>query len=135
MASSEKRGALQWTLWALHKVWVGAMRRCPKCEQGKMYESYYGIRKTCPSCGVVLQPYEGDSLGVYAVSYFLALVPAVLVCIFCFFQLHMSAYGVLAVFAGVSGAVLFGLFPQMKGIWIACVYLMTGLKPPRMRGL
>lgn len=95
-----------------------------------MFESHFHIRSHCPNCGVRLQPYAGDSLGVYAVCYFLALIPAALAIIAAYF-LHapLSPIGYILLFGAVSGAVLFGFYPNMKGIWIAFVYLMTGLRP------
>jgi uncharacterized protein (DUF983 family) len=114
----------------LRKVWVGATGRCPKCEHGKMFESHFQIRANCPDCGVRLQPYAGDSLGVYAVCYFFALVPAALAIIAAYFlQAPLSPIGYILLFGAVSGAVLFGFYPNMKGVWIAFVYLMTGLRP------
>lgn len=95
-----------------------------------MFESHFHIREHCPHCGVKLQPYAGDSLGVYAVCYFLALVPAILAMVAAYYwQAPLSPMGYLGLFALVSGTVLFGFYPNMKGLWIAFVYLMTGLRP------
>lgn len=126
------KNAVQLAGEAIHKVTVGTLKRCPKCEKGQMFESYYHIRKRCPECNVKFQPYEGDALGVYAVSYFLALIPGLLAALLAFFHFGLSATGCIAVFGLVSGLVLFTFFPNFKGLWIALVFLMTGLKPSRV---
>lgn len=126
MRSNPLTDAWRW----ISTVWVGATGRCPKCEQGEMFETHFRIRANCPNCGVRLQPYAGDSLGVYAVCYFIALVPAALAIIAAYFlNAPLSPIGYILLFGAVSGAVLFGFYPNMKGIWIAFVYLMTGLRP------
>ncbi|MBT9581962.1 DUF983 domain-containing protein [bacterium] len=109
-------------------LWRGATCRCPKCGQGALYETFLRVRKTCPACGVTFQPYAGDSLGVYAICYGLSVVPAIAAAILVGFYLNSNPYVVLATFAGVSGSILFGLFRNMKGLWIALVFLMTGLR-------
>ncbi len=93
-----------------------------------MFSSYYHIHKSCPNCNVTFQPYRGDELGVYAVSYFLSVIPALIAFLLAFKYTNLNAYGLLALIALVSGTVLFGLFPNMKGLWISLVYLCTGLR-------
>jgi uncharacterized protein (DUF983 family) len=130
MNQRESRGALRiLAQWLRKMLWIGGRCICPKCEQGKMFETYYGIRKKCPVCGVTLQPYEGDSLGVIATGYFLTLLPAAFIAIAAWRYLHLGAYASLAVFSLASAGLLFGFYPNMKGIWVATVYLMTGFKP------
>ena len=107
----------------------GARGLCPKCGQGRMFQSHFQIRKECPHCGVTLQPYAGDSLGVYAVCYFLTVIATVFVLGAMFLLFHpTSPWTYLTVFSLTSAAILFGGFPYMKGIWIGFVYLLTGLR-------
>jgi uncharacterized protein (DUF983 family) len=94
-----------------------------------MFETFYRIHKTCPQCGVRLQPYAGDSLGVYAVCYFFSLVPAMIALVLAFAYTDIPPMGLVALFGVVSGVILFGLYPNMKGVWVALVYLSTGLRP------
>ena len=125
-----QKGPLSLTLSALRALfWHGARGICPKCGQGRMFQSHIQVHKNCPHCGVVLQPYAGDSLGVYAVCYFITIVLTVLVMAAAYLFFHVtSPYTYLAIFSVTSGAILFGLFPNMKGIWIGFVYLLTGLR-------
>lgn len=94
-----------------------------------MFRSHFQIHRECPECGVVLQPYAGDSLGVYAVCYFLTVIATALVLAAAYLLFHVtSPYTYLGLFSVTSGVILFGFFPNMKGIWIAFVYLLTGLR-------
>lgn len=93
-----------------------------------MFASHFQIHQKCPACEVVLQPYAGDSLGVYAVAYFVTLIPTALCLAASYWLFHPSPYGYLAIFAVSSGLFLFGCYPNMKSLWIAFVYLLTGLR-------
>lgn len=112
----------------LRALALGAGLRCPKCGQGKMFRSFLHVHQHCPHCNVKLQPYAGDSLGVYVVCYVGAVLPAILLAFVVGFFGKAGPYAVLATFAGVSSLVLFGFYRNMKGLWIALVYLMTGLR-------
>lgn len=95
-----------------------------------MFEGPFQIRKRCPHCDVLLQPYCGDELGVIAVGYVLTLIPALLGLFAAYHYTDWSAYQLLALFVMISGAVLVGFFRNMKGVWVAFVYLMTGFRGP-----
>lgn len=112
----------------LKTLCLGALCRCPKCAKGSLFETFFYIRKTCPNCGVTFQPYAGDSLGVLAICYVLAVVPGIVLAVLVGYYLKWSPYAVLATFVSVSGGVLFGCYRNMKGLWVALVYLMTGLR-------
>ena len=90
-----------------------------------MFRSPFKIHKRCPNCRTLFQPYEGDSLGVYAVCYSVSVVPAMLA----FKYMQLGYMGLLGVFSVTTGVILFGFYRNMKGLWVALLYLMTGLKP------
>ncbi len=110
-------------------IWRGWRKRCPKCGQGAMFGSYFEINKQCPECQVIFQPYAGDSLGVYAVCYFLTLVPSLVAAILACVYLNFSIYQGFLLFSALSTTILIGLYPNMKGLWVGLVYLATGLRP------
>lgn len=114
--------------WWLRKLWIGARTVCPRCEHGSMFESFFGIRKRCPHCNVKLQPHSGDELGVIAVGYFLTLIPAMIGLILAYAFTDWTAYQLLFLFFFLTTAILIGFYRNMKGIWIAFVFLLTGSK-------
>ena len=115
--------------WLYTMLWLGARKRCPKCGQGKMFRSYLHVHTNCPACDIKLQPYAGDSLGVYAVCYFLTIFATAVGLGLAYLLIpNLSPWGYLGLFIVISTTFLLGGFPNMKGIWIAFVYLMTGLR-------
>ena len=123
-------GAIGIFFWWLKKLfWFGGRTICPRCEKGLMFESFFKVRKQCPECKVVLQPYPGDELGVIALGYFMTLAPAMLGLVLAYTFLNWSGYQLLAFFWLLMTAILIGFYRNIKGIWIAFVYLLTGLRP------
>ena len=117
--------------WLRTLFWIGARRVCPKCEQGAMFRDHFHIHARCPHCNVKFQPYDGDILGVIATCYFLTLIPALLVSVAAFAWTSLSTTQVILLFCGLTALILLTFFPRMKGIWVAFVYLLTGLRPNR----
>ena len=93
-----------------------------------MFSSFFEIRKQCPRCQITFQPYPGDSLGVIAVAYFLTLIPTLVLVLAAYSCANLSIQGLFALYMALTAAFLFGLYRNMKGIWVAFVYLMTGLR-------
>lgn len=122
-------GAMGIFFWWLRKLfWVGARTYCPRCERGAMFESFFGIRKRCPVCNVKLQPHAGDDLGVIAVGYFLTTIPAVIGLLLAWKFTDWTPYQLLFFFFFLTSVILVGGYRNMKGIWIAFNFLLTGLK-------
>ncbi|MFA5505375.1 MAG: DUF983 domain-containing protein [Vulcanimicrobiota bacterium] len=122
-------GALPIFLWWLKKLfWVGGRTYCPRCEKGLMFESYFKVRKKCPECQVVLQPYPGDELGVIALGYFVTLGPSLVALVWAYFNTSLTPIQLLLLFWFLMTAILFGFYRNIKGIWIGFIYLLTGLR-------
>lgn len=123
------KGAVSIFIWWLRKLfWLGARTVCPRCEQGEMFESFFTIRKRCPACKVKFQPYKGDELGVIAVGYFLTVIPSLIGTAWAYSQFDWSAQQLLGFFFFLMTAILIGFYRNMKGIWVAFVFLLTGLR-------
>lgn len=106
----------------------GLILRCPHCGQGSMFQSHWTARKTCPNCNITFQPYVGDMTGVYAVAYFLSVIPAIIITILVGYYGQTGPWVWLGTFTVASSTIFFGLFPQFKALWICMVYLATGLR-------
>lgn len=123
------KGALGIFFWWLKKLFfIGARTICPRCEKGEMFDGFFAIKKRCPHCNVKFQPYQGDELGVIAVGYFLTLAPTLPTLVFLHLNTDMTAYQLLATFLIMMTAILIGFYRNMKGIWVAFVFLLTGLR-------
>lgn len=123
------KGAVPIFFWWLKKLFlVGARTLCPRCEKGEMFDGFFKVRKQCPECKVVLEPYPGNELGVIALGYFMTVAPALLVLVWAYFNLALSPYQLLGLVFAVSTLIMVGFYRNIKGIWIAFVFLLTGLR-------
>lgn len=114
--------------WLRKLFLVGGGRRCPRCEEGAMFLTFFEIHRNCPNCEICFQPYPGDSLGVVAVGYFFTLVPTLSIVILAFSCTALSYEGLFALYMFLTTILLLGFYPRMKGVWVAFVYLLTGLR-------
>lgn len=119
-------GILFW--WLKKLFWLGGRTICPRCEKGEMFESHFQVRKQCPECKVVLQPYSGDELGVIALGYFMVLGPSLIGLVLAYFYTQWTGGQLLAFFFLLMTFIMLAFYKNIKGIWIAFVYLLTGFK-------
>lgn len=97
-------------------------RRCPYCGGTHIYDGYFGLRESCPTCGVRFEREDGYFLGAYAlnlvVAEFLGLGLAILL-IFKTDLRHLDLIWqeAIAVALAVTFPVLF--FPWSRTVWIA----------------
>ena len=122
------RGAFSLMVYWTKILIRGMFCRCPKCAKGHIFKSFFIVHKTCPSCGVTLQPYVGDTAGVIGLGYCVFLPPAVILAIMAGYYLKWGPVAVFFTFAISSAVLLLGFFRNLKSTWIAIVYLMTGLR-------
>ena len=123
------KGAVPIFLWWLKKLfWLGARTICPRCEKGLIFKSFFKVHRRCPECKVVLQPYQGDELGVVALGYFLTVFPSLIGLVLAHLYTDWSPGVQLGFFFFLMTAILVGFYRNIKGIWIAFVFLLTGLR-------
>jgi uncharacterized protein (DUF983 family) len=114
----------------IHKLMIGARRRCPNCEQGRLFSGLFQMRPTCPVCGVRFERASGESLGGMMVN----LVVAELLTIGGFF----GSYLLLGSPADMTPLIIFwlafdvlfvlGFYQPARGMWVAVAYLTSGLR-------
>ena len=93
-----------------------------------MFDGFFSVRKQCPECKVVLQPYPGDELGVIALGYFMTVFPSLVGLVWAYFYTDWTPHQLLGFFFLLMTFILVGFYRNIKGIWIAFVYLLTGLR-------
>jgi uncharacterized protein (DUF983 family) len=60
--------------------------RCPRCEQGQVFQGVLRMNKECPHCGLPLEREPGFFLGAMYFSYGLAILAALPLCVWLFFR-------------------------------------------------
>lgn len=109
--------------------------RCPNCQEASMFRSPYGVRETCPVCGVRFERDGGSWLGAMVMSYGAAIVALLLLA-----WILIPRYGLFEGFAFVlaGGAVLAVLltYRPAKGwfvwwMWTAGFVVPDGAQAPR----
>ena len=106
-------------------------RRCHYCAGAGIFDGYFALRETCPTCGVRFEREEGYFLGAYALNLIVAEFLGLGLAILLIFKTSLRDAGLLPQEAvAVALAVLFPVlfFPYSRTIWIA---LDLVLHPPR----
>jgi len=93
----------------------GAMCRCPKCGQGKLFRAYLKVTDTCPVCGEELHHHRADDLPPY-----LSIVLVGHLLIFALLDVEMTQATVdpllsLAILVPLAIALPLALLPSIKG--------------------
>jgi uncharacterized protein (DUF983 family) len=111
----------------------GALRHCPRCGGGQLFDSWFSIKEHCPTCGLSFVREDGDFLGAYVINY--GIVSAI-VAVVLFSVIAVEATGhhgwLIPLLAG--GAVLSIVapvvtYPFSKTVWAAIELIMRPLDP------
>ena len=119
------------SLWNLPRhTWARAVatmrraftRRCPYCGGRGVYEGFFALRDTCPTCGVRFEREEGYFLGAYALNLVVAEFLGHGLAILLIFRTGLRDVDLLwQELIAVALAVLFPIlfFPYSRTVWIA----------------
>jgi uncharacterized protein (DUF983 family) len=105
----------------------GAVRRCPRCGGGRLFETWFKIRERCPRCGFRLEREEGGFLGAMTFNY--AITAVVWLAVFIVWlvldlpEVHVFLLTVVSLAIAVIVPLLF--WPFSKTLWAAVDYLVT----------
>jgi len=108
----------------LHILWVTGLRlRCPVCEQGKLFHSYFNLNKTCPHCAVRFERKTGEEAGGMSLSIVVLGIIFLIAYPLIEFLTDWSLWTHLAIWLPFS--ILFPIFfyPYSRSLWIVFLYL------------
>jgi uncharacterized protein (DUF983 family) len=97
-------------------------RRCPYCGSPGIFNGYFELQESCPTCGVRFEREEGYFLGGYALNLIVAEILALGIAVFVIFGTDFRHAGLLWQEALAIGlALLFPIlfFPYSRGVWMA----------------
>ena len=114
-------GGAQHATPALTALLRGLMKRCPHCGQGPIYTGWAAEVNTCPTCGLVYEPTEGDT---WAFTIIGDRIPVAAGIIVVYFELGSrlgpwTLFGAMAVMI----ALLLWTAPNRWGLGVALLYL------------
>jgi uncharacterized protein (DUF983 family) len=99
--------------------------RCPRCREGRLFAGAMKMHKTCPQCGLVLEPEPGFYLGSVYANYAATAVIAT-----AFFLVLVYGYGFKKDYVIWGCAVFTTLFPlwffrYARSAWLSLMYLVS----------
>ena len=103
-------------------LWRAIRLRCPHCGGGELFESFFKIKKQCPTCGLRLERGESD---YFVGAYLFNLVAVELILFFCvcgfvYFTWPTPPWEVITyVTAFLMLAGCFVCYPFSKTTWLA----------------
>ena len=115
----------------LRVLFRGARKRCPRCGEQRIFDGWFTLAPSCPTCDLRFEREEGGFLGAMAVNYAVAIV----------FWLVVMAVGIaltvpvvpvaplLAASIGVLTVVPVWFYPRSKTLWAAIEFLVVRSEP------
>lgn len=115
---SERDGSPGRSRWRAYGAMWDAMRGlCPNCRRGRMFASLYGLKPTCPVCGVRFERDTGSWLGASVMAYIVA-IGVLVVEAAVLIPLYGLFVGLAWVLLGTAVAAVFLLYRPVKGWWV-----------------
>lgn len=113
---------------ALHKLAVGLALRCPNCEQGRMFDGLFKMRRECDVCGVRFERRSGESIGGMYVNLGLAEMIAIpgFFLVHALFEPPFLPHLLFWFAFTVVFCTLF--YSRARGLWVAISYLTGGVQ-------
>ena len=117
-------------------LWRAIRLRCPHCGGGELFESFFKIKKQCPTCGLRLERGESD---YFVGAYLFNLIAVELILFFCvcgfvYFTWPNPPWDTLtyvAAFLMLAGC--FVCYPFSKTTWLAVDIAIRPLSPEELR--
>jgi uncharacterized protein (DUF983 family) len=109
------------------------MRRCPVCDRGRMFKSYFAMNERCTSCGSIFWKNEGEWMGPMVMDYTAAGGAALLTwLVTSWFDLSGLMQFLLPVLATIVMGVI--AIPWSRSLWTVFLYLTDEMGSPTNKG-
>jgi len=106
----------------------GALRRCPRCGNGKLFLSWFRMKEACNRCGLLLEREEGGYLGAIAINYGVTGIVfiALLVSVAWATLPAIPVWPLMGASVAVAVLVPLAFYPFSKTIWLAIDLVLRG---------
>lgn len=101
----------------------GLLLRCPRCERGRMFRTYFSMRTSCPTCGTSFERSSGEITGGMAINTVATLAIALTAGII--IGVSPSVPLLPALLSMVAVVIVFPIafYPISRGLWVAILFL------------
>lgn len=114
-------------------LWRGAIKRCPRCGGGHVYQGWFRMHERCPTCGIRFEREPGFFVGAYLMNFAIVIVLLFIECMaFVGWKAtHQDAGVTVPIVAGLIIAVVAPLFfyPYSRTLWSALDMGGTPIEP------
>jgi uncharacterized protein (DUF983 family) len=109
----------------------GLRKRCPRCDEPRIFASLYRMKRTCPRCDLLFQKEEGGFLGAVTLNYGVAMGAwVVMLGVWLAFTVpDVPVAPLLAASLFVLVVVPLCFYPRSKALWAAVEYLVLRSDP------
>jgi uncharacterized protein (DUF983 family) len=112
----------------IKSILMGLSLRCPSCDKGKLFKSYFKMNQHCPNCGVQLEPEQGAYVGAMYLNILVTEAIFVVVYIVLNYGYDLSVLPELAILVPLNGLFPILFYPRSKGLWAGVLYLAGDLQ-------
>jgi uncharacterized protein (DUF983 family) len=110
-------------------------RKCPVCGRGDIFETHFGMNRSCPICHVIFWKDPGESLGAMYVDYAVATIAFLIAWFILDFTTRLSDPVQVAIVGAIAVASILIFYPISRSIWTLLVYISGGIEKPRIRAI
>ena len=108
----------------------GVLLRCPRCHRGGMFESFFRMRRDCPTCGLPFERATGEVTGGMAINF---VATGIIITIGSLYFGLFSTAPLSQVLIGFGlFAILFPIlfYPISRGLWASLLYVLAANTEP-----
>jgi len=107
---------------ALRLLRAAVRRRCPRCDEGRIWDGWFKLRRSCDRCGFVAHRDEPDYfIGAYLVNLIVAELVVAVLCALIVFGTWPTTPWTAVLWVGAAAAILAPLlfYPMTVTLWLA----------------
>jgi uncharacterized protein (DUF983 family) len=102
---------------------AGLVLRCPRCRQGRMFESVFRMRRECPICGLPFERSTGEVTGGMVINFVATGLVITIGSLYFGLFSRVPLSTVLLGFGAFAIVFPIAFYPISRGLWASILYL------------
>jgi uncharacterized protein (DUF983 family) len=107
----------------VHALWDGLRLHCPRCHRGRMFESFFRMRRRCPVCDLAFERSSGEITGGMAINTVVTLFLVIVAALVIGFTPSLPLAPLLIGLAIATAVFAIAFYPISRGLWASVIYL------------